>query len=124
MEIEDMNLGCFVDANETESTLLKKIETFISGKRDIGSTGNQYLAIDVNYNEEYDKNKKKDLKKGFLFFKFYLDITPQQGAMAEDYMEQLKLLINFLRSQGFKVIPSCDFEDELNNGKPYTELMK
>ena len=123
MEIEDMNLGCFVDTYETEDSLLNKIESFINGKRGIGSTSNQYLDIDVDYNEEHDEHKKKNLKGGFLFYKFYLDITPQQGVKPEDYMAQLKSLINYLRNHGYKVIPT-DFEEELNEGKHYSEWMK
>jgi len=118
-DFSDLSCGIFVDANISEDELLNIIQAFINGKRGVGSTKNQYIGIIVDQNDEWDENKKKNIKNGFLFYKFVLDTFQQENTNDKDYMEQLKSLINYLRSQGFKVIPT-DYEEELNEEKHYT----
>jgi hypothetical protein len=64
----------------------------------------------------------KQKANGFLFFPYYLEVNALLHIDYDVYVQQLKNLIKFLRSKGMRVMPSCDFEDELNNGKSYTEL--
>ena len=124
--IDDLNCTVFIDANLSErDDLLNLIKDFIKGSQEtVSFINNEYLEVSVKFNEEWAENKKKKLKGGFLYYKFYMEIAPQEGVTSKTYIDQLKALINYLRDQGFKVIPSCDYEDELNEGKHYTEWMK
>lgn len=100
------------------------IVDFSNGTKEFSnSVYSNYLDVEINHNDEHDEFMKKKLK-GFLYFPYYLEVNALKNIEYNVYLQQLKNLINFLRSKGFQVVAICDFEDELNDGKPATEFMK
>jgi len=115
----------FINTDLDEASLLSIISQLINGKiNNINTITSRYIDLDVISNDEFNEKNTSLPKSGFLFYRYFLDVEPIAGTKYENYLSSLKILINGLRKRGFKVIPSCDFEDELNEGKPYTEWMK
>ena len=123
---DELYCKIFIDALIDLDNLNRLITKFISGKPEFPYwTHNDYLDIEISNNSETDNQKKKNLDNGFLFYPFYLEVTGTEIISEETYKLHLKNLIDFLRNQGFKVIPvTNEASDELNNGKHYSEFMK
>ncbi|WGM48238.1 hypothetical protein KOAAANKH_03134 [Brevundimonas sp. NIBR10] len=50
----------------------------------------------------------------FIGWPFYLEITAEAGhADAEPFVASIRRLLGGLRGQAIQVVPSCDFEDQL-----------
>ena len=123
---DDLYCKVFVDALINREILTDLIIKFIKGTREFSNwVHNDYLDIEIRKSDEHDNQKKKNLDNGFLFYPFYLEVTGTEIISEETYKLHLKNLIDFLRNQGFKVIPvTNEASDELNNGKHYSEFMK
>jgi len=120
-----MSLYCklFIETTLNINELCELVANAVGGEiKPFDTIDSLYLDIDVILNDEYDEKLKHE-SNGFLFYKYYLDIEPVEGTAYRDYVSQVKLLIGFLREKGFKAIPACDFEDELNEEKSYKEFM-
>ena len=124
---DDLYCKIYID---TESKVQFKdlvllISNFIHGEEEFANSyHNDFIEVDIRTNKEYDPCFRNNKKDGFLFFKYYLEVNAIINVEQKVFISQLKSLIDFLRLRGFRVVPSCDFEDELNDGKPYTEFMK
>lgn len=119
-------LGCtvFVDSDIAKENLVKLIEDFLDGKKRFSDTIVDNMYVYVKHNDDRDESMKNHPTDGFLYYEYRLEINPLATTNFQTYVQQLRHLINFLRNKGFKVIPSCTFEDELNDGKNYKEFMK
>lgn len=69
--------------------------------------------IDVRRNEDFCPRKLVDDPEDFVFWKYYLDIEPKEGADENDYIDQIAKLLVKLKAENFKVVASCDFEEYL-----------
>ena len=125
----------FVDSVLKEEVLLEIVTRFIKGKNPHRfSICNDYVYIYFKINTEADDEMKLDTHDGFLFYRYVFEIYSEPRIDFKTYIEHLKKLIDFLRTQGTKAIPVCyfndlssneqNYEDYLNNGKNYTEFMK
>ena len=115
----DLDWYCqlFIDAPLDTDSLRNLIVEFTNGQPVAGSfVENKFLEINVRKSHDWDESKKNDPYKGFLFYKFFLDIVPKTDDIKfEDYVQQIKSLMAGLRAKGFKVVPACDYEDLLLN---------
>jgi hypothetical protein len=114
----------FIDTEQDEDSTTKLIAHFLKGHINGINIESDYIDLSVIQNDERDLVKKLDQDEGFLFFSMYLEVSPTDEKQEQPYKQMVKKLVLFLRQQGFKAIPSCDFEDELNDGKNYKEFMK
>lgn len=114
----------FIDTQLFNNQLVSLLATLLKTTSHGAYVENNYLSITVNRNEDRSDILKNNTQDGFLFYQYYLDIEPTETTNFELYLQQLKFLVKELRSKGMRVIPACDFEDELNDGKSYTEFMK
>lgn len=125
--MSDGDLYCtiYVDTDMGHPGFVIMISDFLDGEIFLRNIDSEYLSISVMKNEDYDSEKKEAAESGaFVFYRYYLEVDPSEGVDYQTFVKQVKLLVNFLRSKGFRTVPSCDFEDELNDGRPYTEFMK
>jgi hypothetical protein len=121
---DELYCKIFVDTQLFNEQLISLLATLLKTTSHGAYVENNYLLITVNRNEDRNDILKNNLQDGFLFYQYYLDIEPSKTTNFELYLQQLKFLVAELRSKGMSVVPSCDFEDELNDGKFYTEFMK
>jgi hypothetical protein len=70
-------------------------------------------VIDVEDNNDFDHEMRRDPATGFLYFRYYLDVEPLRGVGHLSYVEFLSHLLRGLRREAAKVVPACDFEHEL-----------
>ena len=124
MKYDNLYCKLFVDSPMLQGQFILMIADLLKVKANGSYVENKYLFITINRNEDKNMVLKNNPKDGFLFYSYYLDIEPSEGIDINTYLTHLKSLINSLRSKGFKTIAACDFEDELNDSKPYTEFMK
>jgi len=105
----------FIDAPLETDSLRNLITNITNGKPVAGSfVENEFLQINVRKNHDWDEYKKNDPGNGFLFYKFFLDITPKgKNINFKDYIQQIKLLMKDVQAEGFKTVPACDYEDQL-----------
>jgi hypothetical protein len=111
---KDLYCKIFVDTDIELDMLIKKIAQIVSGSKEIIRTiVSENSEIDVVRNDDFDTEKRHEVKKGFLYSKYYLDIEPNDQTERKDYILSISLLIQGLRDLGYKSVPSCDFEEEL-----------
>jgi len=112
----DLYCQIFIDTEMNENEIVKTIKSFINGKIMSIETHikNKILDIQINLNEEYDETRKRDIKSGFLFYPYYLDIFPSENNNEREYISHIKQLISFLEEKNCVVVAACDFEDELD----------
>lgn len=76
---------------------------------------NTYACCDISIN--LNKAAMPPLGKidddNFLFWKFFLDIEPVENITRDSYVKGIIELMRNLRNNGFQVLATCDFEDEL-----------
>lgn len=109
------NLYCklFVDTDEDYEYTVNLISNIISAKSEKWNITSNIMEIEVNKNEDFDKLKRFENIKGFLFSRYYLDIDPKTNINVEDYISSIAKLLEGLWSNGFKATAACDFEEEL-----------
>ena len=110
------NLYCKVYLNsglEIEE-LYQHINSKISGElKPIRTIKMSWGEIDVRKNEDFCPQKLVDDPEDFVFWKYYLDIEPKEGVDENDYIDQIAKLLGKLKAGNFKVVASCDFEEDL-----------
>jgi hypothetical protein len=90
------------------------IEKLISGKKnDISNSIASWGEIDVILNKVAKPPWGKVDDTNFLYWKFFLDIVPDEKVSRLAYINGIIDLIEGLRRNGYQVISACDFEDEL-----------
>lgn len=127
MEIIDKineGLQCMLYVDASEPLVAAYIDDFCQGKKDGINSYNDVMYSIVSSNDEKNNVKKMDPVDGFLFYSSYVEIISFKNIDKTVFIEHVERLIEFLRSKGMRVVPVCDFEDELNDGKFYTEFMK
>ena len=116
----------FVDTSMGYQGFVILISDFINGTITfLGEIESNALSISVIKNKDFDGELKNRPESGsFVYYQYYLEVEPSEGVDYQTFVKQVKALVDFLRSKGFRTIAACDFEDELNDGKPATEFMK
>jgi hypothetical protein len=83
----------------------------------LGTIVSTHCEIDVEENDDFDAQKRLDPNDGFLYYRYYLDIDPVEGADRQEYVTAVAQLLMRLWQLGFKAVAACDFEDELPKPK-------
>jgi hypothetical protein len=120
------NLYCqvFVKTKKSEIELINIINDFLKGEIQSRNIDSRHVSLSVIKNKSTDFNCTNDPLDGFLYYPFYLEIEPSESIALDEYIHTVKELITFLRGKGFTIIPSCSFENKLNEDKDYKEFMK
>ncbi len=112
------NLYCklYIDTGFNKGELLNIIKEHTGGVqpgREFIST--EWAEIGLDENNEYDPALTDDKNDGSLYYRFLVDIEPENNVDSQTYIVGIKKLITHLTGLGFKVTAACDFEDELRN---------
>lgn len=111
--MEDLYCKLFVDTTVRRPELVKLIASHLDGDIQGHFVSATNLEIGAKENDDYDPNLCDDPENGFLFYPIYLEIDPTDNAGMSNYINDVAKLINILRTQGFKAVAACDFEDQL-----------
>lgn len=70
-------------------------------------------------NKDY---KTDNILDDFLYYKFIIEIEPIEESNENEYISEIGNLLEYLWSNKFKAIASCDFEEDLPNKGGYISL--
>lgn len=70
--------------------------------------------FDVENNSDYRSQVGFSQEDAFLFYPYTSVINIVEGTSVYRYIQSIKKIVWYLRDNGLKVVPACDFEDELN----------
>lgn len=110
----DLYCKVFIDTNLSYEELFSRIMNYIGGKKESFS----YVVTDwcdmfIQKNKEYNIEQYILDSTDFLYWKYYLDIEPQNIDECE-YIKNIANLLSYLREYCKGVVIACDFEDEVN----------
>ena len=108
------NLYCqlFVDCSLSSVQLLREIVGIVGGEACSYTVAAGWGEIDVLENDDWDA-LRTDQEDGFLFYRYSNDVVAHDMTNRDRYVLGVIELIEGLRAIGCRVVPACDFEDEL-----------
>lgn len=111
---DDLYCKVFIDTNLSYEELFSRIMNYVGGKKESFS----YVVADwcdmfIQKNKEYNIEQYILDSTDFLYWKYYLDIEPQNIDECQ-YIKKITDLLSYLREYCKGVVISCDFEDEVN----------
>ncbi len=110
-----MNLFCqiYVQLSSEEQSLLQMLSDKIGGEVSHGAIRSQYFELFVDKNVDFDPRKITEFPDGFLFFKWILNIEPDESKGVAEYMKSISRLLEILWQLKIPAIAACDFETSL-----------
>ena len=111
--MEDLDCKMFVATDLDRSTLGQRIGTHFGGEVKGKYVSAATMAIEIRENEDFAPDRCDDAENGFLFYRLCLEIEPAQGASRVEYVRDVGAILSLLRSEGWRALAACDFEDEL-----------
>lgn len=114
--MDDSDLYCtlFVDAGLVPHELLRwvadQLGGDVDGPRDVSGA---FASASVLENDEYDPNAATDARRGFLFYRYRIEVDPAPGAPRMAYVDALARLLRAADLAGWRFAASCEFEAEL-----------
>ena len=114
--MSDLYCKLFVESSITRDELTREVASISDGSFERYTIVANWGEVDIRLNDEFDE-RKIDASDGFLFYRFANDIEPSSSVDRESYLAGVAKLVSCLRSRGYRVVPSCDFEDQINGGE-------
>lgn len=117
---DNLYCQCFLelDSFESRGELCAWLNRILHGKLipyPFDSIETPWGILDVRRNRSYgiSKGTNSDPLDDFLYWRYYLDIEPAENVPESAYIQNLRKFIHELKKQGVRVVPACEFEDEL-----------
>jgi hypothetical protein len=107
---QDLYCTIYVDT-EGKQALTILVADFLKAKIHINNIENKYVSIFVMNNKRRDYSDDTPV---FLNYGCYLEIEAMQGADYKSFIEHVKVLNKFLRTNGFKTVVVSDFEEDFD----------
>ena len=112
---DDLYCKVFIDTNLNYEELFSLIMQYIDGKKDAVSYINtDWCSICVKNNKDYNTELYMLNPDDFIYWKYYLDIEPNDIEERE-YINKVSNLLKYIRKHCIAVIAACDFEQEIDN---------
>lgn len=112
----DMDCTIFIDCDFEESLLQSLLAEFY----DCPTAGSDFTLswgeIYISDNDVFDRRSLNDRDDGFLFTKFYLDVTKNETISDVEYIKNISELLERFWNKGLRAVCACDFEDKLPYG--------
>lgn len=118
----EMNLyvSLYVDSNldrKLLTTELKKtLNEAIEDRFDIESPQGE---ISVRKNDAFNEEMRKDEEDGFLYYRYLLEVEPEEELGKENATQFVSRILEYLWSQNYPAVASCDYEELLPNKGGY-----
>ncbi len=61
----------------------------------------------------FKNNARRDQGEGFLYWPYYLEVEAVANSMGAEFVRNIQSLIDSLKLEAMRIVPSCDFEDRL-----------
>ena len=111
---DDLYCKVFIDTNLSYEELFSRIMNYVDGKKESFS----YVVADwcdmfIQKNKEYNVEQYILDSTDFVYWKYYLDIEPQNIDECQ-YIKKIANLLSYLRKYCKGVVIACNFEDEGN----------
>jgi len=105
-----MDLYCkiFIDTYLEYNEVYESVKNFICGqKQAVSFMISDWCSLSIRRNREYISESSD-----FLYWKFIVDIEPQENVSDNFYIDKIKKLMLFLK-QKHNAVCACDFEELL-----------
>jgi hypothetical protein len=109
------NLFCkiFTDTDVSDKAVLDKVSLIATGEVDQWTVITKWGVIDIVDNDDFDEMRRKENPDGFLFYRYCIELEPNESVTSQDYIGRVGKLLEGLWEEGWKAVAACDFEDEL-----------
>lgn len=112
----DLYCKVYIQSGFGIDDLYQRITRIVVGKQEpIRSIKTGWGEIDLRQNDGYNEKQVKDDEENFVYWKYYLDIEPNQEVIESEYIDQIASFLSRLDEKGIKAVASCDFEDRLQH---------
>jgi hypothetical protein len=104
----------YVDLKINISDILNFVHEKYGGVKSIYYIDCDWAVLDIEENDEYSWIKKRRKDDGFLYFRYKIAIEsklPEESLST--FINNISAFIKVLKEKGAKVVPACDFEEEL-----------
>lgn len=106
----------YVDMRMREEKLVRLLSMICAGEWKGRNVRCDWVEFYVAKNDAHSWIKKRRKEDGFLYYRFTIEVSllgdPERRTT--NVVPALRKLVFALRERGAKVVPACDFEDELN----------
>lgn len=103
----------FIDTDIIYEELFALVLKFVGGKKQaVTYISTQWCDISIQKNNEYNAEYYLLEPKDFLYWRYYLDIEPNEIEESA-YIKNVSDLLEYIRGHCNDAIVACDFEDEL-----------
>jgi hypothetical protein len=102
----------FIDSALDKPNIESEIGQLINGQFDGFSVVSELLEIDVQTNDEWNPYEEAS-EDAFLYSRYYADVEPCGDVDMDKYISMISNVVRGLQKLGCKVVPSCDFEEQI-----------
>lgn len=115
----DYYCGLYVDASESEEVFAKGLANFLRLVTDKwNDIKSSEVSINILQNDDFDINERTDAENGFLFYRYKLEIEPNEELGQQNAVKFVSKILEYLWSKGYPATAACGYEDNLpNKGK-------
>ena len=116
-----MDLYCkiFIDSDKDRNELFCELVSFMGGKAERFDIECDWCGAYLANNSWYSEKEYAKDPSDFVNWRYYLEIQPndtEQGRIEQEtYIQALKELLVFLRQLCRGAVPSCDYEEIMQN---------
>jgi hypothetical protein len=118
--INEPNYYCslFIDSDVSREDLTLNLAKFFGVSPDRHYLSNEKGEVGVMKNKDYDSVLRKDGEDGFLYYRYLIEVEPNEELGEENAVAFVSKILEYLWSQGYPATAACDYEDSLpNKGK-------
>ena len=108
---EDLYCKIYLDGGSDVHVVKALVVEITRGSLEGRTVGAHGLLIDVFENKQVPGVVAA--RDDFVHWPFYLEVEASHGVKFDEYLASLASLLIELRSNGLRVVPSCDFETQL-----------
>ena len=109
----DLFTKIFLDTDNEKTSVVEEVSKIVNGTVKGSAIVTEQAEIFLFNNGDFSEKKRNQGSDEFLYYRYYLDVEPIEDVDGKDYIGEISTLLTELWDSGFKVIASCDFEDEL-----------
>jgi hypothetical protein len=118
-ESPDIYCKVYVYFEQEPEYLVLLVQQITQGAIFLRSVEGGPLEIDIVKNDERDDWRSRSFPDGFLFFPYYLDVSPSPDTGRATFISAVAKLLQQLWSRGIPAVASSDFESELPSAGGY-----